>query len=216
MMEYISETESLVPKLFEVAKFIGPNENVSKRAIEYIKSYYEDEMCPLEKAISYLSICINLIPIEKLESILFFSLTNEKVTNFVLLSGEELATSLCKSTTIDINNIKKDLTSIIAYAWNNMQNKINNPDSEQFHHLDSNVLMPFILNVGIFLIDTETEIKGWKDFVEKVIKRWKVGIECEAADEVETDSMIDLDFKFETGDWNQPFISKLTETFYSM
>lgn len=213
MMEFISETEVQDPSLFEVAKFIGPDEKVVKRTIEYIKKNYEDETCPLEQAISYLSICVDLVPSEILESIIFFSLTNEKVTNFVLFSGEELASSLCKSSN---NEVKKDLTSVVAYAWNNMQNKIQHPDAVQFHHFDSGVLMPFILDIGNFLIETVTDIKGWNDFVEKVLKRWKSGNESEAIDEIAQDSMIDIDFVFETGDWNQSLISKLTETFYNM
>lgn len=213
LMEFISETETLLPSLFELAKHIGPNEKVVKRTIEYIKCHFEDESCPLEKPISYLSICTDLVPLETLESIMFFSLTNERVTNFVLLSSEELASSLCKSSKIEA---KKDFTSIIAYAWNNMQNKIHHPDAEQFHHFNASVLMPFILDIGVFLIDTETDIKGWKDFVEKLVKRWKVGNESEAANEIDPDSMIDLDFVFETGDWNQQLISKLTETFYNL
>lgn len=216
MMEFISETDELIPSLFEVAKHIGPNNKVAQRTIEYIKKYYESDMCPLEKAISYLSICIDLIPIEIHEAIIFFSLTNERVTNFVLLSGEELAASLCKSKSVDTNSIKKNLTSIVAYAWNNMQNKIQHPESEQFHHLCPSVLVPFILDVGILLIDAETDVKGWKDFVCKLLSRWKSGTECEAADEFGPDSMLDLSFVFESGDWDQPLISKLTETFFNI
>ncbi|OHT10778.1 hypothetical protein TRFO_19833 [Tritrichomonas foetus] len=207
MMDYIANATKLSPALFEVAKFIGPNESVAKRALEYITlNKYSDNVPDMliEKPLLYLSICTDILKYEDLEALVFFSLYDERSTNFVSIAGSALAKSLSENPKTS-EKFKKNIASIIAFVWNNKYHKDDGDNSRNILFDDR---MPFILDVAALLDDFDTGVKGWDDFRDKCVKPWRVAQlpESEAAENLEP---VDASFKFEGGAWDEKLIGDI-------
>lgn len=211
VIDYISETSDLNPELFAVAKFIGPNEKVAKAALNCIQKYHHDKSHNIEQAICYLTICTNLVGFDTLESIVFFLLTKENPTSFILIALEQLATELTKHSSHDQNQYKNDLVSLVACVWYKLQNLplLENEDFDV--STNSDVMRPFILNLGLLALDAESEVSGWKDFCEKCLNSWKEG--QKVMDETHDLAIPDFNFKFEDGVWDTALIENMAIIF---
>lgn len=161
----------IYPRLFEVAKIIGPDERVINKALEIIKDNTDLSLLKVQYSAQYLSVCTEKLD-EKTTNQIIDKLLKKESQQFTILAVLKLISYAIEDEPNWINKFKKETMAKIIKLWKEISTDHLKDTDPQNTSQTSFLLLDSILTIGRMIYNSEVN-KIYQKYIDEEQKNKK-------------------------------------------